>query len=78
MVLSKTAILALKGAGKQAREQIGDMLGVHESTVWRWIDQNEPHGDLTKSAVLDKISSITGLDHSGILEKESEVKEPQS
>jgi hypothetical protein len=76
MRLSKTTVLALKGGGKAVREKIAAVFGVTEVTVWRWIDENEPNGNLTKASALELISQETGIATEEILE-ESDVKEEQ-
>lgn len=75
MKLTKAAILALRGTPKASKDRIAAVAKVEPSTVYRWISEN--NDNLTKAAILPVISEETGLAETEILEKESEVKEPQ-
>jgi hypothetical protein len=77
MKLSKTALFALKGAPKESKERLATALGASVNSVYRWINENEDNGDLTKAMAVQVISEETGLNREDILE-ESDVKEEQS
>ena len=72
MRLSKAAILALKGMDKEAKQRIGDAVGVAASTVYRWIQDEDDN--LTKAAALAVIRNETGLTDQELLEEETESK----
>lgn len=72
MRLTKKAIDAIT---TKAKTRIALEMGCSAYTVDRWIKDNEPNGDLTKSKSVQIISEETELENSEILE-ESEVKEP--
>lgn len=75
MKLSKAAILALRGLGPREKDALADLLDVSKKTLYRYISDNDD--SLTKAASLEYIRFKTGLSDDEILEKESEVKEPQ-
>lgn len=79
MVLSKIAILAIKGLGKKFIERISnEEPKPTPPTVYRWISENQENGPLTTASCLQVIREETGLDDSQILEdteKESIVDE---
>lgn len=76
MKLSKIAILAIRGMGIKDKEALADSVGVNIKTLYRYINDNDD--SLTKAAALEFIREKTGLTADEILEKESEVKEPQN
>jgi hypothetical protein len=71
MKLSKIALLALKGTGKEAKERIAEALGTSLNSVWRWISENKNNGDLTKAKAVEIIAEETGLDAGQVLEEET-------
>lgn len=73
MRLTKLAIMALRGAGKRSRQVIAEALNVAESTVYRWISDNDEN--LTKAAALEVIRKETGLSDDQILEREESTVE---
>jgi predicted transcriptional regulator len=66
MKLSKAAILTLRGMDNEKKKELADLLGVHEKTVYRYINENDDN--LTKAASLKFIRNETGLSDSEILE----------
>ena len=74
MKISKTAIFALRGAGADGKQKLAGALGVSDPTVYRYIQDNETNGALTKAMAIRAISEITGLSEDLILEEEP-VKE---
>lgn len=75
MKLSKIAILAIKGMGREGKEKIAQAAGVEPVTVYGWIQRNEPDSDLTKASVLQLIREETGLTDDQILTEDEDVKE---
>lgn len=69
MKLSRTAVFALRGLDFPAKKRIGASLGVTASSVYRWIQDNEVNGQLTKAAAIKAISEETGLAEGEILEE---------
>lgn len=74
MKLSNRAIEVIKG-NKRLRNRLALDLDKHFSTIDRWIDANEPNGDLTTYAALEIIREEGGLLDEEILVRETE---PQS
>ena len=75
MKLSKIAILALRGCGKDFRSQLADKCGVSLRTINRWITNNDDN--LTKADALQMIRFETGLQDHEILEEVVETISPQ-
>lgn len=69
MILTKPAILAIKGS-TSCRERLMRELSVSRTTVYVWIKENAPDGDLTKARALQIISEETGLASDQLLEHE--------
>lgn len=69
MRLSKIAILALKGMGKENKERIAGLIGTSIKSFYRHINENKDNGELTKAKALQVIGEETGLDQSEILEE---------
>lgn len=65
MKLSKAAILALKGLGRDGRVKLAAEMGITEDTLYRWIRLNDDN--LTKAAHLNVIRRELGLDDSALL-----------
>lgn len=70
MRLSKIAILALRGLGRDKRKSMAEEMGITEDALYRYIRKNDDC--LTKFALLNVIRRELGLDDSELLE--SEVK----
>jgi len=60
MKLTEKAIELLTETGA-LRLNIALLMDCSESTVRRWINENEPNGDLTKFEVIQLIRKETGL-----------------
>lgn len=69
MRLTNIAILAIRGSG--INKELAEALGVHISTVNRYIADNDDN--LTKAAALEVIKKIPGLNEDQILEREEQV-----
>lgn len=67
MKLTKKAIKAMT---TKAKTRIALEFNCSAYTVERWIKDNEPNGDLTKSKAVEIISEETELEVSEILEAE--------
>lgn len=67
MQLSKIALLAIKGCGKEAKKRLQDALDVSDATLYRYINENDDN--LTKADALRVIREETGLKDSEILEE---------
>lgn len=70
MKLTKLAIFAIRGAGRQFKNKLAEACGVQEAQVYRFIRENQINGDLTKAAALKVIQEETGLSNEQILEEE--------
>lgn len=71
MKLSRLALLAIKGCGKDFKKKLADAMGVNVQTAYRWIqDEND---NLTKAAAMKVIREETGLSDAEILEIENQV-----
>lgn len=65
----KLSDLAIKELTVRARNRIALELDCSVPTVDRWVKDNEPNGDLTKTKVIQIIREETGLQDSEILEE---------
>lgn len=70
MKLSKAALLALRGLTPDKKTKLGELIGVSEKSVYRYINDNDDN--LTKAAALAFIREETGLNDDQILETEEE------
>jgi hypothetical protein len=68
MGLSKGALLALKGLGREARMRIAERLNITEDTLYRWSRTNSDQ--LTKAAVMEVIMQETHLPYEVMLDRE--------
>ena len=75
MKLSKLAIMALRGSGKEFRYRLAERCAVSPRTINRWINNNDDN--LTKADSLIMIREETGLEDSQILEEVTEKIEQQ-
>lgn len=71
MVLSKIAILALRGLSREKKNQLAKHIGISPDSLYRWIANNDD--SLTKAVSLKFIREELGLDDTELLE-ESEIK----
>lgn len=72
MKLTNNAIMALKGNTRlKALLSLG--LGKTIHTIERWIENNEPNGDLTKAAAIQVIREETGLSDTDIIEETDRI-----
>jgi transposase-like protein len=78
MKVSKIAILALRGTEKESKERLAAALGASANSVYRWINENEDNGELTKATAVKVIAEETGLKEEEILEESDVVKESQN
>lgn len=69
MKLTSTAIDAINEKG-YIRNLVAVALDTSESSVRRWVNENEENNDLTKKKALDIISRETGLSETEILTPE--------
>ena len=60
MILANDIIEILK-ENMTLRNRIAIELNCSEQTIRRWINDNDPDGDLTKVSVLKVISEVTGI-----------------
>lgn len=70
MKLTDQAITELNNKSR-IRNLIAAEFGCLEITVSRWVDKNEPNGDLTKRKALEIITRETGMSEEEILTQES-------
>jgi len=56
------------------RNRIAIELDCSEQTIRRWLNENEPDGDLTKASALKIISEETGLTNEEILTESQPVQ----
>lgn len=75
MKLSHLAIIAVRGS-KGIVPKLAEALLVSEPSVYKYIRENEPNGELTKAAAIQVIREETGLSDSAILE--SVIEEEQA
>lgn len=68
MKLTKIALLAIKGGGREMVQKLSEVLGVSEPTTYNYIATNSDN--LTKAAALEVIRQETGLSDDQILVKE--------
>lgn len=66
MKLSKVALLALKGMGRDQKKELASRIGLTEDTFYRWIRNNDDN--LTKVATLAVIQQALGLEQHHLLE----------
>jgi hypothetical protein len=66
MKLTNIALLALKGSDREVRQKIAAAIGVSESAVYKFIQNNDDN--LTKAASLKIIRELTGLSDADILD----------
>lgn len=69
MQLTETAIKAIRES-VECRREIQYQLEVSQSTMYRWLDENEMDGKLTTARVLGIIRDTTGLTDDQILSTE--------
>lgn len=69
MRLTETAIKAIRES-VECRREIQYQLEVSQSTMYRWLDDNDVDGKLTTARVLGIIRDTTRLDNSEILSTE--------
>ncbi len=72
MRLSKLAIVALRGSGKEFIGRIAQRFDVTIRTVNRWISENDD--TLTKADMLQMIREEFGLEDSQILEEAEKIE----
>lgn len=66
MILSKTAILVIRGS-RDCKDRLKEAMNVSDNTLYRWLSDNESNGDLTKAIAIQIISEETGLANDQIL-----------
>lgn len=67
MRLTKLALLAVKGGGRQMVGKLSEALGVKGPTIYQYIASNSEN--LTKAAALEVILEETGLSYELLLER---------
>jgi hypothetical protein len=70
MKLSKIALLALRGTGKEFKDRLAEKCDVTRRTLDRWIADNDD--SLTKAEPLQLIREETGLKDDQILQQDAE------
>lgn len=68
MVLSRVAILAIRGSDTDFKDRLAKALGVTKLTAYQYIRDNDD--TLTKAAAMELIRELTGLSDDQILETE--------
>jgi hypothetical protein len=67
MILTKSALLALKGTDKEFKGKLADELRTSINSLYRHIEQNQDNGKLTTVKAVSMISEETGLKYEQIL-----------
>lgn len=61
MILSKIAILALRGTSNEFKIRLMDSLGAKKTAFYRWIDENKKNGPLTTYSAINAMAQEFGL-----------------
>ena len=68
MRLTKQAIAAIR-KNAECKRELMYQLEISYTTIYRWLESNNPNNDLTKALSLKIISETTGLTNEQILQQ---------